>query len=158
MNELDVGRTPPPFELPAEGGGTVNLGELRGKSVVVYFYPKDNTTGCTQEAMDFSALEPEFRKAGVRVLGISPDSLKKHANFRKKHELTIELLSDEDHKVAEAYGLWVEKTFYGRKYMGVERTTLLIGPDGRIARVWRKVAIDGHAREVLDAVKELPAS
>ncbi|MER2536326.1 MAG: peroxiredoxin [Rhizobiaceae bacterium] len=155
MSELDVGSTPPPFELPADGGGTVKLAELHGKSVVVFFYPKDNTTACTLEAIDFSRLEPEFRAAGVRVLGISPDSLRKHAGFRKKHDLTVELLSDEGHAVTEAYGLWVEKTLYGRKYMGVERATLLIGPDGRIARVWRKVKVDGHAREVLDAARGL---
>jgi peroxiredoxin Q/BCP len=155
MSELDVGSTPPPFELPADSGGTINLAELRGKSVVLFFYPKDNTTACTAEAIDFSALEPRFRAAGVRVLGISPDNLKKHANFRRKHGLTVELLSDEAHAVTEAYGLWVEKMLYGRRYMGVERATLLIAPDGRIARVWRKVKVDGHASEVLEAAKQL---
>lgn len=155
MSELDVGRTPPPFELPADSGVSINLAGLRGKSVVVFFYPKDNTPACTAEAVGFSALEPEFAKAGVRVLGISPDSIRKHVNFRKKHTLAVELLSDEDHRVTEAYGFWVEKTLYGRKYMGVERATVLIGPDGTIARIWRKVKVEGHAPEVLEAAKEL---
>ena len=155
MAEIAVGDVAPAFELPQAGGGTLSLASLKGKPVVLYFYPKDDTSGCTAEAIAFSGLKPQFAKAGATVVGISPDGVKSHDKFRSKHALAVELVSDVDKKVLETYGVWTEKSMYGRKYMGVERTTFLIGPDGRVARVWRKVKVPGHAEEVLEAVKRL---
>jgi peroxiredoxin Q/BCP len=155
MSEIAVGDLAPAFELPQGGGGTLSLSSYRGKPVVLYFYPKDDTSGCTAEAIAFSGLKPQFEKAGATVIGMSPDSVKSHDKFKTKHGLAVELVSDEDKKVLEAYGVWAEKSMYGRKYMGVERTTFLIGPDGKVARVWRKVKVPGHAEEVLQAVKAL---
>jgi len=155
MAELAIGDEAPQFSLPADGGGTVRLTELRGKIVVLFFYPQDDTETCTAEAIDFSRLNAAFGKTGVVVIGISPDSLKKHEKFRKKHELTTSLVSDEAREAIEAYGVWVEKTMFGRKYMGVVRTTFLIDRAGRIAKVWRKVRVSGHADEVLEAAKAL---
>ena len=155
MAEIAVGGIAPAFELPQGGGGTLSLSSYRGKPVVLYFYPKDDTSGCTAEAIAFSGLKPQFEKAGAVVIGMSPDSVKSHDKFKTKHKLAVELVSDEDKKVLEAYGVWAEKSMYGRKYMGVERTTFLIGPDGKVARVWRKVKVPGHAEEVLEAVKAL---
>ena len=155
MAELSTGQVAPEFDLPRDGGGNLALSELRGRKVVLYFYPKDDTSGCTTEAIDFSRLKPEFESAGAVVVGMSPDSVKSHDKFKTKHGLAVELVSDEDKKVLEAYGVWAEKSMYGRKYMGVERTTFLIGPDGKVARVWRKVKVPGHAEEVLEAVKAL---
>jgi peroxiredoxin Q/BCP len=155
MAELTAGDEAPQFSLPADGGGTVRLTELRGKIVVLFFYPQDDTETCTAEAIDFSRLNAAFKKAGAVVMGVSPDSLKKHEKFRKKHELTTSLLSDESRQAIEAYGVWAEKTMFGRKYMGVVRTTFLIDRDGRIARIWRKVRVSGHADEVLEAAKAL---
>ena len=155
MAELTIGQTAPEFELPRDGGGTLSLADLRGKPVVLYFYPKDDTSGCTAQAIDFTALKPEFEKAGAVVVGISPDSAKSHAKFKAKHELGIDLVSDEARGTLEEYGVWVEKSMYGRKYMGVERTTFLIGPEGRILRIWNKVKVPGHAEEVLEAVRAL---
>jgi peroxiredoxin Q/BCP len=155
MAEIAVGDLAPAFELPQDGGGTLNLSSYRGKPVVLYFYPKDDTSGCTAEAIAFSGLKPQFEKAGAVVIGMSPDSVKSHDKFKSKHGLSVELASDEDKKVLEAYGVWTEKSMYGRKYMGVERTTFLIGADGKVVRVWRKVKVPGHAEEVLDAVKAL---
>jgi len=155
MAELTPGTEAPDFDLPRDGGGTVRLSSLRGKPVVLYFYPKDDTSGCTSEAIDFSALKPEFDKIGVVVIGMSPDSAKSHDKFKKKHDLKVDLVSDETKDVLQAYGVWAEKSMYGRKYMGVERTTLLIGADGRIARVWPKVKVPGHAAEVLEAASGL---
>lgn len=151
--ELKIGDKAPQFELPADGGGVVRLSDFAGKPVVVYFYPKDDTTGCTAEAIDFSRLKPEFEKAGAVVIGISPDSAKKHDKFKSKHELTVALAADEERKAIEAYGVWVEKQMYGRSYMGVERATFLIGRDGRISQIWRKVRVKGHAEAVLEAVR-----
>ena len=145
----------PDFELPTDSGDTLALAGLKGKPVVVYFYPKDDTSGCTAEAKDFSKLAPEFRKAGVEVVGVSPDSVQSHQKFRKKYDLTIKLAADADKAVATAYGVWVEKSMYGRKYMGVERSTFLIDAKGRIARSWRGVKVPGHAEEVLAAAKAL---
>jgi peroxiredoxin Q/BCP len=145
----------PDFELPTDGGDAVKLSRLKGKPVVLYFYPKDDTSGCTMQAKDFSQLAPEFRKAGVEVIGVSPDSTESHGKFRRKHNLTIKLAADADKAVATAYGVWVEKSMYGRKYMGVERSTFLIDGKGRIARSWRKVKVPGHAAEVLAAAREL---
>lgn len=146
----------PDFELPTEEG-EIRLHELRGAPVVLYFYPKDDTSGCTAEALSFEALSGEFKAAGVAVIGISPDSVESHAKFRKKHGLTLSLASDQQKKVAEAYGVWVEKSMYGRKYMGVERSTFFIDRSGKVAKVWRKVKVRGHADAVLKAVRELTA-
>ncbi len=151
----DVGQEAPDFELPRDGGGTIRLSDLRGKPVVLYFYPKDNTSGCTSEALDFSALKPKFDELGATVIGISPDSAKSHDRFKAKHALTVDLVSDEEKSALEAYGVWTEKSMYGRKYMGVVRTTVLIDAEGKVARVWPKVKVAGHADEVLDATRAL---
>lgn len=153
--DLTIGDKAPQFELPRDGGGTVKLADFTGKTVVLYFYPQDDTTGCTKEAIDFSQLRPEFEKAGAVIIGLSPDSAKKHDRFKSKHGLSVDLVSDEERNVIEAYGLWVEKQMYGRSYMGVERATFLIGGDGRIAAIWRKVRVKGHAEAVLEAVRGL---
>jgi peroxiredoxin Q/BCP len=155
MTELSPGQDAPQFELPRDGGGTLTLSALRGKAVVLYFYPKDDTSGCTAEAIDFSALKPDFEKAGAVVIGMSPDSAKKHDKFKAKHGLSVDLVADEERKAIEAYGVWAEKSMYGRKYMGVERTTFLIDRNGKIARIWPKVKVPGHAAEVLEAVRAL---
>ena len=155
MTELSPGQDAPQFELPRDGGGMLTLSALRGKAVVLYFYPKDDTSGCTAEAIDFSALKADFEKAGAVVIGMSPDSAKKHDKFKAKHGLSVDLVADEERKAIEAYGVWAEKSMYGRKYMGVERTTFLIDRDGKIAKVWPKVKVPGHAAEVLEAVRAL---
>ncbi len=152
---LDAGDKAIDFELPGDDGQPVKLSKLKGKPVVVYFYPKDDTSGCTAEAKDFSALKPQFDKAGVAVVGISPDPVKSKVKFRNKYDLTVRLAADEDKKTLEAYGVWVEKSMYGRKYMGVERSTFLIDKAGKVAKVWRKVKVPGHAAEVLEAAKAL---
>jgi peroxiredoxin Q/BCP len=153
--ELTAGDAAPDFSLPLDDGETVTLAGLRGAKLVLYFYPKDDTTGCTSEAQQFTALASEFASAGAVVLGVSRDSLKSHAKFRAKYGLDLMLGSDEDGAVTEAYGVWVEKSMYGRQYMGVERATFLIGADGAIARVWRKVKTPGHAAQVLEAAQAL---
>lgn len=155
MSELDEGALAPQFDLPRDGGGNVSLASMAGKKVVLYFYPKDNTSGCTTEAIDFTALAGEFAKAGAVIVGMSPDPVKAHDKFIAKHELGIVLASDEDKSVLEAYGVWKEKSMYGRKYMGVERSTFIIDGDGKIAKVWRKVKVAGHAQAVLEAVQSL---
>ncbi|MQW00097.1 redoxin domain-containing protein [Sinorhizobium medicae] len=155
MAGLRQGDVAPEFELPREGGGTISLAALRGGPVVLFFYPKDDTKGCTQEAISFSALKEEFQSAGIMIIGISPDSANSHDRFTRKHGLTVALASDEDKAVASAYGVWVEKSMYGRKYMGVERTTFLIDRQGVISRVWEKVKVPGHADEVLAAAKAI---
>lgn len=152
---VEQGNKAPAFKLPADDGTTISLSSLKGKPVVVYFYPKDDTSGCTKEAVAFSGLKPQFDKAGVTVIGISPDSVAKHQKFRDKYELTVRLAADEEKTAAEAYGVWVEKSMYGRKYMGIERSTFLIDGQGKIARIWRKVKVPGHAEDVLAAAKEL---
>ena len=149
------GTKAPDFTLPTDGGGSVTLSALAGKPVVVYFYPKDDTSGCTKEAIGFSESKADFDALGVTIIGISPDSPTKHDKFIAKHDLTIRLAADEDKTVAEAYGVWVEKSMYGKKYMGVERSTFLIAADGTIARAWRKVKVPGHVDEVLEAAKAL---
>jgi peroxiredoxin Q/BCP len=151
---LKEGDKAPDFELPSNNDCTVKLSSLKGKTVVVYFYPKDNTSGCTKQAVEFSERLDEFAAIGVEVLGISPDSLKSHQNFREKHGLTITLLADENKDVISAYGAWGEKKNYGRAYMGVVRSTFLIDSKGKIARIWRKVKIPGHIDEVLAAAKK----
>ena len=145
----------PDFELLTESGEKLKLSRLKAQSVVLYFYPKDDTSGCTLEAKDFSRLAPDFRKAGVEVIGLSPDSVESHRKFSDKYDLTVRLAADEDKAVATAYGVWVEKSMYGRKYMGVERSTFLIDKSGRIAQSWRKVKVPGHAEEVLAAARAL---
>lgn len=155
MDRIETGAAAPGFELPGDSGQTVSLAAEKGKIVVLFFYPKDDTSGCTAEAIGFSALKPEFDRLGAVLIGMSPDSVKKHDKFKAKHELTVRLASDETKEVLQRYGVWAEKSMYGRKYMGVERTTLLIGKDGRIVRVWPKVKVPGHAQEVLEAVREL---
>ncbi len=128
------------------------MSDLRGKTVVLFFYPKDDTSGCTREAIEFTALRGEFDKAGALLVGMSPDSAKKHEKFKAKHNLAVDLVSDEEKTALDAYGVWVEKSMYGRKYMGVERSTFLIDPQGKISKIWRKVKVPGHARAVLDEV------
>ena len=155
MTELAVGHKAPTIELPRDGGGTFRLADHKGKPVVVYFYPQDDTETCTAEAIDFSAHKAEFAKLGAAVIGISPDSVKRHDKFKKKYSLALDLAADEEMKTLNAYGVWGEKTMFGRKYMGVIRTTFLIGGDGRIARIWKKVKVAGHAKQVLEAVKAL---
>jgi peroxiredoxin Q/BCP len=147
----------PDFELPTDGGRTLKLSHLKGKPVVLYFYPKDDTSGCTAEAKDFSRLAADFRTAGAQVIGVSPDGIDSHQKFRRKYDLTIDLAADADTNVAQAWGVWVEKSMYGRKYMGVERSTFLIDAEGRIARSWRQVKVPGHAEEVLAATRALGA-
>ncbi|MBX3496083.1 MAG: thioredoxin-dependent thiol peroxidase [Parvibaculum sp.] len=149
------GSKAPAFNLPADDGGAVTLKGLAGKKVVLYFYPKDDTPGCTTEAIAFSALKKKFDAAGAVVLGVSKDSIEKHCKFRDKHGLTVRLLSDEDGKMLEAYGVWGEKSLYGRKFMGITRTTFLIDGKGVVRKVWPKVKVNGHAEEVLAAAKEL---
>ena len=152
---LDEGDKAPAVTLITDDGKSVPLASYKGHPVVVYFYPKDDTPGCTTEANDFSCLVADFEKAGADVIGISPDGTKSHAKFRLKHGLAVKLASDEDKSVAEAFGSWVEKSMYGKKYMGVDRSTFLIDKSGKIARIWRKVKIAGHAEEVLAVVKSL---
>ena len=151
----DIDDTAPDFTLPATGGEHVTLSALRGAPVVVYFYPRDDTPGCTKQAIGFSERLAEFRAAGAHVLGISRDTMAKHDKFAAKHDLSVPLLSDADGKVTEDYGVWVEKNMYGKKSMGIERATFLVDAHGRIARIWRKVKVPGHVNEVLDAVKAL---
>lgn len=151
----ETGQTAPDFTLSRDGGDTLTLSDLRPKAVVLYFYPKDDTPGCTREAIEFTEQLSAFDAAGAMIVGISKDSVAKHDKFRDKHDLGVALVSDEDGTVCEAYGTWVEKKNYGRTYMGIERSTFLIDGEGRIARVWRKVKVPGHVDEVLDAVKAL---
>ena len=151
----DVGHTAPDFTLPRDGGGEVTLSALRPKAVVLYFYPKDDTSGCTLEAQSFTEHGAAFEAAGAVVVGVSKDSVKSHDKFVSKYGLGVILASDEASDVCEKYGVWAEKSMYGKKYMGIERSTFLIGPDGRIARVWRKVKVPGHVEEVLAATRAL---
>ena len=152
MSELKPGDRAPDFDLPADGGGRARLADYTGKRVVLYVYPKDDTSGCTSEAKDFTALAPQFAARGAVVVGLSKDSPKSHDRFKAKHDLDVVLASDEDTAVMQSYGVWVEKSMYGRKYMGAERATFLIGPDGVITNVWRKVGVPGHAEAVLAAL------
>jgi len=154
MAHPQVGDQAPDFSLPSDNG-IISLSSLKGAPVVVYFYPKDDTSGCTKEAIAFSQLKPEFDKIGIKIIGVSPDNAEKHAKFRKKHELTVELAADEDKTALEAFGVWAEKSMYGRKYMGVERTTFLIDKEGRVVKVWEKVKVPGHAEAVLEAARTL---
>ncbi|MCV2870458.1 peroxiredoxin [Defluviimonas sp. WL0002] len=152
---LETGDVAPAFDLPRDGGGKISLADHAGKPVVLYFYPKDDTAGCTTEAMDFTRLSPDFEAAGVTVIGVSKDSVAAHDKFCRKHGLGIILASDAEGDTCERYGVWVQKTMYGRSYMGIERATFLIGADGRIAKVWPKVKVAGHAEDVLAAARAL---
>jgi thioredoxin-dependent peroxiredoxin len=149
---LDIGDKAPEFTLPTDGDGSVSLGKLKGKKVVLYFYPKDDTSGCTAEACAFRDMFPRFKKTDATVIGISRDSVASHDKFKKKYELPFTLASDAQGKVTEKYGVWVQKSMYGRKYMGIERATFLIDEKGKIEQVWHKVKVPGHADEVLKAV------
>ena len=152
---LNEGDKAPDFELPLDTGVPLKLSNLKGRLVVLYFYPKDDTSGCTAESKEFSCLVEDFKRAGAEVIGISPDPVASKAKFRKKHDLTVQLAADVEKSVVTAYGVWVEKSMYGRKYLGMERSTFLIDGQGRIARIWRKIKIPGHAAEVLAAAKAL---
>lgn len=152
---LKQGDKAPDFTLPRDGGGAVKLSAMKGKPVVLYFYPKDDTSGCTKQAVDFSDKSSDFKELGAEIVGVSPDSVKSHDKFRDKHGLAITLAADEEKEAISAYGVWAEKKMYGRSYMGVERSTFLIGKDGKIARIWRGVKVPGHIEEVLSAVKTL---
>ncbi|HEY8564920.1 MAG TPA: thioredoxin-dependent thiol peroxidase [Beijerinckiaceae bacterium] len=152
---LKVGDTAPAFALPASGGKTIDLGALKGRKVALYFYPKDDTSGCTLEAQNFQALKAEFAAANTEIVGVSPDSSKSHDKFAEKYGLDFTLVSDEAKDMLQAYGVWAEKSMYGRKYMGVERTTYLIDAEGKVAQIWPKVKVPGHAQEVLEAARAL---
>jgi len=154
---LEVGQKAPEFCLPNQDNEEICLRDFNGAWVVLYFYPKDNTPGCTTEALDFTALKSEFEKEGATIFGVSPDSIKRHQNFIAKKELSITLLSDEDKEVAKMYGVWQLKKLYGKEYMGIVRSTFLIDPDGKIAYIWSKVKVKNHAQEVLEKLKELKA-
>jgi peroxiredoxin Q/BCP len=152
---LQPGDEAPPFSLPGAGGRALSLDGFRGRKLVLYFYPKDDTSGCTRQATEFSALRDQFLACGTEILGVSPDPVASHDRFRAKYGLTLPLASDEEKRTLEAYGVWAEKSMYGRRYMGVERTTFLIDANGRIARVWPKVKVPGHAEDVLTAARAL---
>ncbi len=153
--ELQVGSVAPAFSLPMAGGREISLASFAGRKVVLYFYPKDDTSGCTKEAQEFSALTAAFAAVDTEIIGLSPDSPASHGKFAGKYDLDLSLASDESKETLTAYGVWVEKSMYGRKYMGVERTTVLIGRDGKVVRVWPKVKVPGHAAEVLHAATAL---
>jgi peroxiredoxin Q/BCP len=152
---VEPGQRAPTFTLTADDGSKVRLADFKGRPVVLYFYPRDNTPGCTREACAFRDLSPRFQKLGAVVLGVSTDSVESHQRFRDKHSLNFPLLSDPDHKVAENYGAWREKSLYGKKSMGIQRSTFLIDAAGKVAKVWKRVQVDGHDQEVLDALVEL---
>jgi peroxiredoxin Q/BCP len=153
--KLDPGSKAPAFSLPRDGGATVSLADFKGQNLVLYFYPRADTPGCTLESKAFSELAPAFAKTGTAILGVSADPVKAQDSFKAKYGLAIPLASDEAHRMLLAYGVWGEKSMYGKKFMGIIRTTFLIGHDGRIARIWPKVKVAGHAEEVLAAAKEL---
>ena len=155
MAELTIGDPAPTFDLPRDGGGSVSLADLNGKAVVLYFYPKDDTPGCTKEAIAFTEQAEDFAAANTVILGISKDTVAKHEKFIAKHDLGVILVSDAEAETCEAYGTWVEKSMYGKTYMGIERATFLIDQDGKIAQIWRKVKVPGHSDAVLEAAKAL---
>ncbi len=152
---VEEGDKAPDFTLAADDGAKIKLSSLRGKPVVLYFYPKDDTPGCTREACAFRDRKTALAKLGAAVLGVSADDVASHVKFRDKYELNFPLLADVDHKVAEKYGAWREKNMYGKKSMGIQRSTFLIDSEGRVARVWKKVSVDGHDEQVLEAIKAL---
>jgi thioredoxin-dependent peroxiredoxin len=153
--ELVEGAIAPAFSLPRNGGGNVSLADHAGKKLVLFFYPRADTPGCTREAIDFTRLQRDFAEAGAEVVGISADTVKAQESFSAKHQLSVPLISDEQHHMLEAYGAWGEKSMYGRNFMGIIRTTVLIGADGLVAKIWRNVRVDGHAEEVLEAARAL---
>ena len=150
---IDEGEKAPAITATATDGSSINLASP-GQPMVLYFYPKDDTSGCTREAQDFTALAANFKKAGVKVIGVSRDPVKSHEKFIGKYDLAVPLVSDEDGRISDAFGTWVQKSMYGRTYMGMERSTFLIGADGRVMKAWRKVKVPGHAQEVLEAARE----
>ncbi|MCU0885215.1 MAG: peroxiredoxin [Beijerinckiaceae bacterium] len=152
---LKIGDAAPAFSLPTDGGGTISLAGLKGKNVCLYFYPKDDTSGCTKEAIAFNGMRAAFAAADTTIIGLSADSVASHDKFKKKYDLAFTLASDEAKAALEAYGVWVEKSMYGKKYMGIERTTVLIDKAGKIAAIWNKVKVEGHAEEVLAAAQRL---
>ncbi|AMA61318.1 bacterioferritin [Bradyrhizobium sp. CCGE-LA001] len=152
---MTEGQRAPAFRLPRDGGSVVTLADLAGQKLVLFFYPRADTPGCTREAIDFTRLADAFAAAGTKVLGISADPLKAQEKFRDKHKLGIPLVSDETHAMLEAYGAWGEKSMYGKSFLGILRTTVLVGSDGKVARIWRNVRVDGHAEEVLEAARSL---
>ena len=152
---LKIGDAAPAFSLPTDGGRTISLAGLKGKNVCLYFYPKDDTSGCTKEAIAFNGLRADFAAANTTIIGLSADSVASHDKFKKKYDLGFTLASDEAKAVLEAYGVWVEKSMYGKKYMGIERTTVLIDKAAKVAAIWNKVKVDGHAEEVLAAARSL---
>ena len=151
----EIGKAAPKFSAPTDGGGKLKLADLRGKKVVLYFYPKDDTSGCTKEAIAFRDARGDFAAAGAEIVGVSRDSVARHDKFKAKYDLPFALVSDEDGKICEAYGVWVEKSMYGRKYMGIERATFLIDGTGKLRQAWRKVKVPGHAEAVLAAARAL---
>src|SRR5579862_8070460 len=155
LSGLEPGSKAPAFTLPRDSGGTASLADFAGRKLVLYVYPRADTSGCTKEAIDFSRLRGDFARADTEIVGVSADPVPALAKFKAKHQLAIALASDEKHRMLENYGVWQEKSLYGRKFLGIVRTTFLIGPDGRIATVWPKVSVDGHAAEVLAAAKAL---
>lgn len=152
---LAIGHDAPSFSLPGAAGREISLAALKGRKVVVYFYPKDDTSGCTKEAQEFNALKADFTATGTEIVGISPDGPASKAKFGQKYGLDLALAADESKATLEAYGVWAQKSMYGRTYMGVERTTFLIDRDGKVARIWPKVKVPGHAQEVLEAARAL---
>lgn len=155
MSALNIGDMAPDFDMPTDGQGRVRLSELKGQKVVLYFYPKDDTPGCTTEACTFRDMLPDFSNVNALVLGVSKDDVKKHDKFKQKYELTFPLVVDEDGSVCDAYGTWIEKSMYGKKYMGIDRATFLIDEHGKIQKIWRSVKVPGHVQEVLSAVQDL---
>ncbi len=152
---IEVGKKIPAFKLPSDENETISLSSLKGHPFVLFFYPKDDTSGCTKEAIAFTENANAFDALGVHILGVSPDSVASHQKFKKKHELGITLLADEERKLAEAFGVWVEKNMYGRKYMGIERSTFLIDDKGKVVEAWRKVKVPGHVEKVLESAKAM---
>ncbi|MEO0498855.1 MAG: thioredoxin-dependent thiol peroxidase [Pseudomonadota bacterium] len=155
MSELATGDMAPDFELPTDGDGTLKLSDLRGSNVVLFFYPKDDTPGCTKESIGFSQAKADFADSNTQIIGMSPDKAAKHDKFKAKHNLDVTLVADEEQSALIAYGVWKEKSMYGKTYMGVERSTFLIDADGRIVEIWRKVKVPGHVEAVLERVKAL---
>ena len=155
---LTEGERVPDVKMTGQSGEAMSPADFRGHKLVLYFYPKDDTSGCTREAQDFTALAGDYSRAGVKVVGVSRDPMKKHEKFISKYELAVPLASDEDGRISDAFGTWVEQSMYGRKYMGMERATYLIGADGEVVRAWRKVKVPGHAEEVLKASRELASA
>ena len=153
--ELKIGTKAPAFSLPDDAGKKISLGDFKGRKLVIYFYPRADTPGCTRESIDFSRRRSQFDKAGTDILGVSADPVKAQENFKKKHKLNLGLLSDETHKMLESYGVWAKKSMYGKEFMGVVRTTFLIGADGRIANMWPKVKVEGHVEAVLESARAL---